>query len=159
MMSREQNAYLTRVGPGQPAGNLLRQYWMPVALVEELEGERPVVPVKIVGEELVLFRGQDGKPGLIQRHCPHRGADLCYGRLEDGGLRCLFHGWLFDREGRCLEQPAEPEGSRMHEKISARSYPVKEINGAIFAFLGEGAPPPLPGLDCFRAPGSHVFAF
>lgn len=159
MMSREQNDYLTRVGPDQPAGRLLRQYWMPVALCEELEGDRPVVPVQLMGEQLVLFKNPDGTLGLIQRHCPHRGADLCYGRLEDGGLRCLFHGWLFDNTGQCLEQPAEPEGSRMFEQIRARSYPVQQVNGAVFAYLGEGEPPALPDLDCFRAPTSHVFAF
>ena len=159
MMSREQNEYLTRVGPGKPAGELLRRYWMPAALSEELTGPRPVVPVTLLGERLVLFRDDDGELGLIQRHCPHRGADLCYGRLEDGGLRCVFHGWLFDRAGRCVEQPAEPEGSRMHAQIRARSYPLMERNGIIFAYLGPDDPPPLPPLDCFVAQDSHVFAF
>lgn len=159
MMSREQNEYLTRVGKGQPAGELLRHYWMPAALTEELDGERPVVAVRLMGEDLVLFRNADESIGLIQRQCPHRGADLCYGRLEDGGLRCVFHGWLFGPDGRCMEQPAEPENSRMHEQIRATSYPVVEKNGIVFAYMGPGDPPGFADLDCFRAPQSHVFAF
>lgn len=159
MMSRKQNDYLTRVGKDQPAGELLRRYWMPVALSDELQTIRPVVPVRLMAEELVLFKDDKGQLGLLQRHCPHRAADLCYGRLEDGGLRCAFHGWLFDSSGQCLETPAEPAGSRMHEQIRANSYPVKEINGVVFAYLGPGDPPGVPDLDCFRAPDSHVFAF
>ncbi len=159
MLSDEQNARLTQVGSGTPAGRLLRQYWMPAALSDELLVERPVVPVRLMGEDLVLFRDESGELGLIQRRCPHRGADLCYGRLENSGLRCVFHGWLFDRSGQCLEQPAEPEGSKMYSQIQARNYPVVEHNGIIFAYMGGGTPPPLPGIDCFRAPGTHVFAF
>ncbi|MBX2886735.1 MAG: aromatic ring-hydroxylating dioxygenase subunit alpha [Granulosicoccus sp.] len=132
---------------------------MPAALSDELEGDRPVAPVRLLGEDLVLFRSESGELGLIQRRCPHRGADLCYGRLEGSGLRCVFHGWKFDSTGQCLEQPAEPEGSKMHTQIQARSYPVVEHNGMVFAFMGAGTPPPLPGVDCFRAPDSHVFAF
>ncbi len=159
MLSRERNERITRVGPGTDAGNLLRRYWQPAALADELATARPVVPVNLLGEKLVLFRNEDGELGLIGRHCLHRGADLCYGRLEDNGLRCPFHGWHFDRTGQCVEQPGEPEGSRMHENIRAVSYPVVERNGVIFAFMGPGDPPPFPALDCFTAPDSHVFAF
>lgn len=159
MMSQEMNDQITRVGPGAPAGKVLRQYWQPAALVDELMGVRPVVPVKLLGEELVLFRDETGNLGLIGRHCPHRGADLAYGRLEDNGLRCPFHGWHFDCSGQCVEQPGEPEGSRMHEKIKAVSYPVREMNGIIWAYMGEGTPPPFAEFDCFRAPDTHVFAF
>ena len=116
MISAEQNELMTRIGPGTPAGALLRNYWQPVALVEELQGPRPVKAVRLLGEDLVLFKNQD-QYGLLERHCPHRGADLAYGRLEDGGLRCSFHGWLFDTTGKCLATPAEPEGSRMCEHI------------------------------------------
>jgi phthalate 4,5-dioxygenase oxygenase subunit len=159
MMSQEKNDEITLVGPGQPAGGVLRQYWMPAALSEELMGARPVVPVTLMGERLVLFRDEGGRLGLMQRHCPHRGADMCYGRLEDNGLRCPFHGWHFDVTGQCVEQPGEPEGSQMHEKVQARAYPVEERNGIIWAYMGAGAPPPFPDLDCFRAPDTHVFAF
>ncbi|MGF6861641.1 phthalate 4,5-dioxygenase oxygenase subunit [Rhodobacteraceae bacterium MBR-64] len=159
MISRELNETITRTGPGTDAGAVMRRYWQPVALADELQGKRPVVPVKLLGEDLVLFRDSTGKLGLIDRACPHRGADLCFGRLEDNGLRCPFHGWHFDRTGQCVEQPGEPEGSRMHEQIRVASYPVVEKNGIIFAFMGPGAPPEFPNFDCFRAPETHVFAF
>jgi len=159
MMNQEQNDLLTRVGPGSAAGAVLRLYWQPAALSEELMSARPVVPVTLLGENLVLFRDNEGKLGLIGRHCPHRGADLCYGRREDNGLRCPFHGWHFDRDGQCVEQPAEPDGSQMYKNIRTVAYPVVEKNGVIFAYMGPGEPPPFPALDCFAAPESHVFAF
>src|SRR5579859_2128428 len=108
MMTRQQNELLTRIGPEAPAGQLLRRYWQPIALIEELAGPRPVKAVRVLGQDLVLFRGPDGRLGLLGRDCPHRGAELAFGRLEDGGRRCLFHGWLFDTEGKCRETPAEP---------------------------------------------------
>lgn len=159
MIPQSLNDELTRTGPGTLAGALLRRYWQPAALVEELPGNRPLAHVTLLGERLVLFRDESGNLGLIGRHCPHRGADLVYGRLEDGGLRCPFHGWLFDRAGQCLEQPAEPPGSTMHERVRARSYPVVEKNGIVFAYMGPGDPPPFPAFDCFAAPDTHVFAF
>lgn len=107
----------------------------------ELEVQRPVIPINIAGKSYVLFRDDEGKLGLIGRHCPHRGADLCYGRLEDNGLRCPFHGWHFNRNGQCIEQPAEPEGSIMHTQIKVPMIPVEEIDGKIFAYfpLPEGS--------------------
>ncbi len=159
MLSQQENDELTRVGAGTGAGAVLRQYWQPAALSVELEGPRPVVPVTLLGERLVLFRDTSGQLGLVGRHCPHRGADLCYGRLEDNGLRCPFHGWHFDISGQCVEQPGEPEGSRMHENIRTTAYPVIERNGIVFAYMGPGDPPAMPQLDCFAAPDSHVFAF
>ena len=159
MMSRELNDRLTRTGKGEPAGEVLRRYWQPAALGDELKGGRPVVPVTLLGERLVLFRDNEGELGLIGRHCLHRGADLCFGRREDNGLRCPFHGWLYGRDGRCLEQPGEPEGSEMHKRIGATSYPVVERNGIVFAYLGPDEPPAFPAFDCFRAPETHVFAF
>ncbi|KAE9630548.1 aromatic ring-hydroxylating dioxygenase subunit alpha [Parasedimentitalea maritima] len=159
MISQEMNDSLTRVGKGSDAGEVLRRYWQPAALLDELDQKRPVVPVKLLGEDLVLFRDSSGELGLIGRHCPHRGADMCFGRLEDNGLRCPFHGWHFDRTGQCVEQPGEPEGSRMHEKIQSTSYPVVEKNGIIWAYMGPCEPPAFPNFDCFRAPGTHVFAF
>lgn len=159
MMSQGNNDAITLVGAGQPAGMVLRQYWMPAALSDELVGARPVVAVTLMGEKLVLFRNENGRLGLIGRHCPHRGTDLCYGRLEENGLRCPFHGWHFDVTGQCVEQPGEPEGSNMAKNIKTTAYPVIERNGIIFAYMGEGEPPELPGFDCFAAPESHVFAF
>src|SRR6267142_4153123 len=125
MISAEQNELMTRSGSGTPAGALLRNYWQPIALVDELQGNRPVKAVRLLGEDLVLFKNQT-QYGLLERHCPHRGADLAYGRLEDGGLRCSFHGWLFDTSGRCLETPTEPKGSPRCKGSQQRASPVVE---------------------------------
>jgi phthalate 4,5-dioxygenase oxygenase subunit len=159
MLSAEQNDLITRTGHGTPAGALMRRYWQPAALVDELLGNRPVKPVRLLGENLVLFRDDQGRYGLIERACPHRGTDLAFGRLEDGGLRCAFHGWLFDVTGQCLETPAEPDGSRLAANIRQTAYPVVEKSGILFAYLGPGEPPEFPHFDCFVAPGSHTFAF
>ncbi|WP_407526300.1 Rieske 2Fe-2S domain-containing protein [Methylobacterium oryzisoli] len=159
MMSREQNDLITRSGPGTPLGTLMRRYWQPAALVDEVKEERPVVPVRLLGENFVLFRDEAGRYGLLDRDCPHRGADLAFGRLEHGGLRCAFHGWLFDTEGRCLETPAEPAGSKLCQNIRQRAYPVVERSGILFAYLGEGEPPAFAELDCFVAPDAYTFAF
>src|SRR5438874_1114647 len=163
MLSTEQNDLITRTGPGTPAGKLMRCYWQPAALVDELAGNRPVKPGRLLGEDLVIFRDDRGRYGLIERACPHRGTDLAFGRLEDGGLRCAFHGWLFDVEGKCLDTPAEPEGSPLCRNIRQTAYPVVEKSGILFAYLGPpggaGAPPAFPHFDCFTAPSTHTFAF
>src|SRR5229473_843152 len=159
MMSQEQNDLMTRTGRADPCGKLMRMYWQPAALVDELQGPRPVKAVKLLGESLVLFRDEQGRYGLIERHCAHRGADLAFGRLEDGGLRCAFHGWLFDVSGQCLETPAEPKDSALCKNITQRAYPVIEKSGILWAYLGEGEPPAFPEIDCFVAPDSHTFAF
>ncbi|MDM0046584.1 aromatic ring-hydroxylating dioxygenase subunit alpha [Variovorax dokdonensis] len=159
MISAEQNELMTRVGHGTPAGNLLRRYWQPVALSEELTGPRPLKPVQLMGQHFVLFRDETGRVGLLDRDCPHRGADLAYGRLESGGLRCAFHGWLFDATGQCMETPAEPAGSRLCSRIKQGAYPVVEKSGIVFAYIGEGEPPAFADFDCFVAPDSHTFAF
>lgn len=159
MISAEQNDFITRVGPQAPAGALLRRYWQPVALAEELLGERPIKAVRLMGQDFVLFRDEQGRLGLMDRDCPHRNADLSYGRLESGGLRCPFHGWLFDVNGNCLETPAEPQGSKLCTRIHQKTYPVVERSGIIFGYIGEGEPPAFPEFDCFVAPDSHTFAF
>jgi len=161
MLSAAQNERITRVGPGTPCGELLRRYWQPAALAEELDfdPQRPLVPVRLLGEDLVLFRDEGGRVGLIGRHCCHRGADLKFGRLEDGGIRCPFHGWLYDVDGNCLEQPAEPTGSSFHRKVRQPAYPCRVKNGIVFAYLGPGEPPPFPDIDCFLAPDAYTFAF
>jgi phthalate 4,5-dioxygenase len=159
MLSAEQNDRITRVGPGKPAGKLLRRYWQPAALVDELSGPRPIKPIRLLGEDLVIYRDDKGRYGLLGRACPHRGTDLAYGRLEDGGLRCAFHGWLFDVKGECLQTPAEPDDSKLCRNIHHKAYPVVERNGILFAYMGSGEPPEFPHFDCFVAPGSHTFAF
>lgn len=105
------------------------------------------MPVKLLGEHLVLFRDEAGRPGLLALHCSHRGADLSYGRIEEGGLRCIYHGWLYDVSGRCLEQPGEPAGSTFHERIRHGSYPCIEKGGLILAYLGSDEPPLLPAFE------------
>jgi phthalate 4,5-dioxygenase oxygenase subunit len=158
MLKQADNERVTRSGPGTPLGRLMRAYWQPAALVSEMPADRPVKAVRLLGEDLVLFR-RDGGWGLVGRFCAHRGVDLSFGRLEDGGLRCLYHGWLYGPDGRCLEQPAEPEHSTFASRVRIPSYPCEERNGIVFAYLGEGDPPPFPGYDCFTAPGAYTFAF
>jgi len=167
-MKAEQNELVTRIGPGTPCGAVLRQYWQPVALVDEFDpqldprmAQRPVKAVRVLGQDLVLFRDQQGRWGLLDRDCPHRGADLSFGRHEGDGLRCPFHGWKFDAAGACLETPAEPTGSKLCERVRQRSYPVVEQSGILFGWFGEPGtePPPFPQFDCFVAPSTHTFAF
>jgi hypothetical protein len=136
----------------------MRRYWQPAALSEELPPDGAPLPVRLLGEDLVLFRDEDGRPGLLGLHCAHRGADLSYGRLEDGGLRCIYHGWLYDVNGRCLEQPGEPAGSAFHERIRQLAYPCLERAGVIFAYMGPGEPPLLPNYQFMLLPEEHVFS-
>ncbi|GAA1607666.1 aromatic ring-hydroxylating dioxygenase subunit alpha [Actinoplanes couchii] len=159
MLKREENERVTRSGPGTPLGSLMRAYWQPAALVSEMSPERQVKPVRLLGEDLVLFRKPDRTWGLVGRFCAHRGVDLAFARHEEGGLRCLYHGWLYGADGRCKEQPAEPAHSRFIDKVRIPSYPCVERNGIVFAYLGEGDPPPLPGYDALQAPEEYTFAF
>jgi phenylpropionate dioxygenase-like ring-hydroxylating dioxygenase large terminal subunit len=158
MVSSEVNDLLARVGPGTPAGDLMRRYWQPVALAEELPRDGAPIPIRLLGEDLVLFRDESGRPGLLGLFCAHRGADLSYGRVENGGLRCIYHGWLYNIQGRCLEQPGEPPRARFHDRIRHTAYPCIERADAIFAYLGPGDPPLLPGFDFLTAPEGHVVA-
>lgn len=167
-MQAAQNQLITRIGPGTACGELLRRYWQPLALLDEFDprldprmAERPLKALKLLGQQLVLFRNADGSFGLLDRDCPHRGADLAFARHEGDGIRCPFHGWKFAADGRCLETPAEPMGSTLCQRVRQRSYPLKVHSGVVFAYLGpEDVPPPeLPAFDAFRAPASHCFAF
>jgi phthalate 4,5-dioxygenase oxygenase subunit len=158
MLTQEQNDALTRTSEGTPGGKLLRSYWQPIALSTELPSGGAPVPVDIMGEELVLFRDDQGRLGLLDRHCCHRGTDLSFGRLEDGGLRCLYHGWLYDVTGCCLDQPAEPKESTFKSKVRQRAYPLVERAGAFFAYMGEGEPPVFPAYDFFTYPIEHLHA-
>ena len=159
MLSPEQNDRLTHTGPGTPMGAVMRRYWQPFALVEELPDERPVRDIRVLGEDLVVFRDDRGRYGALARHCAHRAGDLAYGRCEDGGLRCPYHGWLYAVDGRCLEQPAEPAGSTYHQRIRQPAYPCVARNGIVYGYMGGGEAPALPGFDWFDAPASHSFAF
>jgi phenylpropionate dioxygenase-like ring-hydroxylating dioxygenase large terminal subunit len=155
MLTAEENRLLTQTNPGTPAGELLRCYWQPVALAAELPPGGAPLPVRILGEDLALFRDEQNRIGLLASHCAHRGADLSYGRVEDGGLRCLYHGWLYDIHGRCLEQPGEPGGGTNRESIKQRAYPCREKGGVIFAYMGPGAAPLLPNYEFLNQPAGH----
>ncbi len=151
MLSEAENRLLMQVGPGTPMGNLLRYYWMPVAAVGELD-ENPTKPVRLFGEDLVLYRDGNGTYGLLDRHCPHRRADLSYGFVEDCGLRCNYHGWAFDEAGRCIDQPyeeiAHPE-AHYKDRISIKSYPVEAKGGLLWAYMGPQPAPLCPTWEPF----------
>ena len=146
MLSTTENDRLTRVGKGTPMGELMRRYWHPIAAAAEL-AERPTKAVRLLAEDLVLYRDRSGTLGLIGRLCPHRRVDLTYGIPEDGGLRCMYHGWMFDETGQCIEQPFEetvhPDG-RFKEKVKVAAYPVEELAGLVFAYLGPLPAPAVP---------------
>jgi len=148
MLNREQNEYLTRVGPGTPGGALMRRYWHPIHTTAELR-EKPVTKVRILCEDLTLFRDRSGKLGLVQERCPHRQTSLSAGIPEPEGIRCCYHGWLFDAEGKCLEQPLEPQDSQYKDKIRIKAYPVQEMGGLVWAYLGPEPVPLLPRWDLF----------
>ena len=152
MISKEENDLLTHTNAGAPAGELLRRYWQPVALSEELPAGGAPRPVTIMGEDLVLFRDEQDRPGLLGLHCSHRGTDLSYGRVENGGLRCLYHGWLYDIRGRVLEQPGEPGGGAQKDAICHLAYPCQEAGGLVFTYMGPGEPPLLPNYEFLTVP-------
>jgi phthalate 4,5-dioxygenase len=171
-MQADLNERLTRIGRGTPCGELMRRYWQPAALLDEFNPQldptmalRPIKAVRLLGQDLVLFKDDSGSWGLLDRDCPHRGADLAFARFEGNGIRCPFHGWKFAANGQCLETPAEPamngQPSRLCERVRQRSYPVQLSNDVVWAYLGpeDHALPALPAFDAFTAPASHSFAF
>src|SRR5579885_1595012 len=153
MLSLEDNELLTRVGPGTPMGNLMRQYWLPAMLSSELpEPDGTPVRVMLLGEKLIGFRDSKGQVGLLGNHCPHRGASLWFGRNEECGLRCVYHGWKFDVEGNCVDMPNEPAESDFKQKVKATTYPTAERAGVVWAYMGPAEKrPPLPDLEWMRA--------
>jgi 5,5'-dehydrodivanillate O-demethylase len=147
MLSREDNETLTRVGPGTPAGELLRCYWLPVAPASEITAKDPTRLVRMLGEDLVLFRDLSGRVGLIADRCAHRGASLFYGRVEERGIACAYHGWLYDVEGSCVECPAEPPASKFHLTVKQRAYPVQKFVGLYWTYMGRKPAPLIPKYD------------
>ena len=149
MLSARDNATLTQVGPGTPMGDLFRQYWLPAVRSDELPApDSPPVRIRILGEDLIAFRLTSGRAGLIANACPHRGASLFFGRNEEEGLRCVYHGWKFDEAGACVDMPSEPSESNFKSKVRARAYPCIERNGTVWAYLGPRATsPPLPSVE------------
>src|SRR4051812_489936 len=149
MLSPEDTEYLCRVGPGTPMGNLFRQYWLPAIKSDELPSpDCPPLRVKLLGEELIAYRTTSGAVGLMQNSCPHRGASMFFGRNEEEGLRCVYHGWKFDVAGNCVDMPSEPAESNFKTKVHANAYRTHERNGVIWAYMGSReVPPSLPELE------------
>jgi phthalate 4,5-dioxygenase oxygenase subunit len=149
MLSKEDNDLLTRVGPGTPMGAVLREYWLPMIFSSELpEPDCKPLRVRLLGEDLVAFRDSEGRIGLLEENCAHRGASLAFGRNEGCGLRCVYHGWKFDVNGACVDMPNEPPESNFKDKVRQRAYKCAERRGVIWAYMGpRETPPPLPDLE------------
>jgi phthalate 4,5-dioxygenase len=144
MLSREENDLLTQTGPGKPMGELMRRYWIPALLSSEIpEPDCPPVRVRLLGEDLVAFRDSEGNVGLLDEHCSHRGTSLFFGRNEECGLRCIYHGWKYDISGNVLETPAEPTASTLKNKVKHTAYPCQEAAGIVWSYLGPADKIPL----------------
>ena len=158
-LTPEQQETLVRIGPGTPMGTLMRRYWLPIALQSELaQADGPQVRVRVLGEDLLAFRDTSGRVGLIDEFCAHRGVSLFFGRNEEGGIRCPYHGWKYDVGGQCVDMPTEPAESNFASKVRLASYPVLERGGLIWAYLGPSAlQPPPPAYDWLSVPQSQIF--
>jgi len=159
VLKPEDNERITRVGPGTPMGELQRRYWIPCALSNELpENDGPPIRVRLLCEDLVAFRDTDGKVGLMDAFCPHRRAPMFFARNENCGMRCVYHGWKFDRDGVCVDMPSEPPDSLFKTKVTIGTYPTWEGGGIVWAYMGpaDTLPPP-PDYEVTRAPATHRF--
>jgi phenylpropionate dioxygenase-like ring-hydroxylating dioxygenase large terminal subunit len=161
MLKKEDNELITRVGPGTPMGNLMREYWVPALLSSELPApDSDPVRVLLLGEKLIAFRDTHGKVGLLENHCPHRGASLFFARNEECGLRCVYHGWKFAADGTCVDMPNEPAESDFKTRVRATAYPTRERGGVVWAYLGPRTePPPLPELEGNMLPEATAWAY
>jgi len=159
MLSREENELLTRVGPGTPMGELMRRYWVPVCYSKELANpDCPPIRVTLMCENLVAFRDTMGRVGLVDERCPHRTASMFFGRNEECGLRCVYHGWKFDVEGNCVDMPSEPGDSSFKHKVKIKAYPCIERGGAVWSYMGPAAlQPEFPDLEWTMVPDSHRY--
>ncbi|HEY7301795.1 MAG TPA: Rieske 2Fe-2S domain-containing protein [Xanthobacteraceae bacterium] len=159
MLKPEDNERLVRVGPGRPAGELMRRYWQPALLSEELpENDGPPVRLRLLGEDLVAFRDTNGRIGIVDAYCAHRRAALFFGRNEECGLRCAYHGWKYDIDGNCVDMPSEPAGTPMKHNVKLKAYPAVERGRVVWAYMGprERMPEP-PDFEWTRAPPTHAF--
>jgi phthalate 4,5-dioxygenase oxygenase subunit len=158
-MKREQNDLLTQTGPGAPMGDLFRRYWMPILVASELpESDCAPVRVKVLGERLIAFRDSSGKLGLVDEFCAHRGVSLWFGRNEDCGLRCPYHGWKYDVSGQCVDVPSEAVESGYAQKIKLKSYPLVEGGGILWTYLGPlEKQPDFPGFEWMKLPPKHLY--
>ncbi len=159
MLTTEENELLCRVGPGTPMGEVFRRYWMPALVSSEIpEPDCPPVRVKLLGEDLIAFRDTEGRVGLIAEKCAHRRASLFFGRNEEGGLRCVYHGWKYDLNGNIVETPVEPPESMIRHHVKQRAYPCREVNGLIYAYMGPKEEMPLlPELPWITLPQEQVY--
>ncbi len=158
MLTREESALLTLVGPATPMGELMRRYWIPALLSAELVPAGRVKRVRLLGEDLVAFRAPDGTVGLLGEFCSHRGASLYFGRNEAAGLRCVYHGWKYGADGQCVDMPNEPPASSFTEKVRHPAYPCAERGGVVWTYMGPTSPPPaLPELEWALVPDAHRF--
>ena len=157
MLSAKDNEMITRTGPGTPMGEYLRRFWMPALLSEEIaEPDSAPVRVKILNEELIAFRDTNGDVGIIDNFCPHRRASMFFGRNEECGLRCVYHGWKFDTNGDCVDMPSEPAESNFKDKVKIKAYPAQDWGGYIWAYMGPAASmPELPEVGWAMVPESH----
>ena len=159
MLPREENDLLTQAGAGKPLGQFMRRYWLPALLSEEIpEPDCPPVRVRLLGEDLVAFRDSQGRVGLLDEHCAHRGTSLFFGRNEECGLRCIYHGWKYDIDGNVLETPAEPAGSTLKNKVRQTAYPCKEAAGIVWSYLGpKDKIPLLPNYEWMNLPFEQLY--
>src|SRR5215203_5218612 len=149
MLSHESNEYLCRIGPGTPMGRMMRQYWIPAIRSDELPApDCPPIRLRLLGEDLVGFRASSGEVGIVAENYPHRGASLFFGRNEEEGLRCVYHGWKFNTSGTCVDMPNEPPESNFKHKVKVTAYPCTERNGLVWTYMGpRQTPPPLPDME------------
>ncbi len=159
MLSREENDLLTRTGPETPMGRLMRRYWIPAVFSRQIENpDCPPVRVKLLGENLVAFRDSKGRPGLLDERCPHRTASMFFGRNEECGLRCVYHGWKFDVTGKCVDLPSEPPGSNFQDKVRITAYPCHEAGAIVWAYMGPAElKPEFPPLEWTLLPEDQLF--
>lgn len=157
MLTHEDNETLVRVGAGTPMGTLMRQYWLPFLKSSDVTKDGQPHRIRLLGEDLVAYRDSEGRVGLVDHACPHRGAPMVFGRNENSGLACIYHGWKFDVSGQCQDMPAEPADSPMCKRMKIKSYPVRERNGLLWAYMGTDreSPPPLPDFEFNLVPESH----
>src|SRR5881398_434829 len=149
---------MCRVGPGTPMGDFMREYWMPAVRSDELPApDCPPMRLRLLGENLIAFRATSGKVGVVANACPHRGASLFFGRNEEEGLRCVYHGWKFDVTGQCVDMPSEPAESNFKQKIKATAYPCVEQGGIVWAYMGQAEElPPIPGFIAHTLPMNNL---
>ena len=159
MLPKEENELITRTDAGTPMGDLMRRYWLPALLIEEIpEPDSAPVQVRLLGEHLVAFRDSQGRIGLLDEHCAHRGTSLFYGRNEECGLRCIYHGWKYDVDGNVLDTPAEPTDSSFKQRVRQRAYPCHEVGGVVFAYMGPPETQPLfPNYAWTQVPTENTY--